>query len=264
MGLAYYYRGDREKAFEAGQALLDYGEKQTSIRSSGLGHFVIGCSHIGGGDFQSAIESLQRAIEISADPWFSQFPRLLLGFSYVSTGQFEAAEATIKEIEDYSQQFGTELIRTPACTLLGVITIAKGHLSRGLRILEDAQQEHLKNERRYVYATAEDIIGSVYLQIVEGAPVSLSMIKNIGFLVKNVPFASQKAEAHLNKSIEAAEEIGAIGTLGIAHLDLGLLHKARGNRARARECIAKAIECFDQGRAETYLKQAKEALGSLA
>ena len=33
------------------------------------------------------------------------------------------------------------------------------------------------------------------------------ILKNIGFLIKNAPFAAKKAEDHLNKAIEIAKEI---------------------------------------------------------
>jgi tetratricopeptide (TPR) repeat protein len=89
------------------------------------------------------------------------------------------------------------------------------------------------------------------------------MTRNIGFLVKNVPFASKRAEDHFNKAIEVAKETGSNGLLGMAHLGLGRLHGAKGRKNQARECICTAIELFEQCEAEGYLKQAREALESL-
>ncbi len=64
------------------------------------------------------------------------------------------------------------------------------------------------------------------------------MAKNVGFLVKNVPFAGKKAEEHFNKAIEVFEEIGAKGFLATAYRDLGLLYKARKITDQARQCIS--------------------------
>ena len=89
------------------------------------------------------------------------------------------------------------------------------------------------------------------------------MARNIGFLIKNVPFASKRAETHLKLTIKAAKEMGAIGIMSQAYLDLGLLHKAKGRTGQAREYISQAIDLFEQSEAEVYLKQAKEALASL-
>ena len=75
----------------------------------------------------------------------------------------------------------------------------------------------------------EFTIGMVFLQMVIGAePISASTIfKNIGFLVKNAPFAGQKAETHFKKVIELAGEMGTKTILGGAYFNLGLLHKAK-------------------------------------
>jgi len=89
------------------------------------------------------------------------------------------------------------------------------------------------------------------------------VIKNIGFVVKNVPFASRQAEKHINAAIEAAKEIGAKGILAGAYYDLGLLHKAKKRIDQARQCFSEAIKLFEQCDAEIFLKQAKESLASL-
>ena len=88
-------------------------------------------------------------------------------------------------------------------------------------------------------------------------------MRNIGFLIKNVPSAAKKAEFHFNKAIEVAMEIGAKAILGQVFLDLGLLHKAKKKTDKARKCISKAIEILEACEAIVYLKQAKEALASL-
>ena len=132
-------------------------------------------------------------------------------------------------------------------------------------MIEEAKQSSLKNERTWVYAFVEFLLGSVYTQIVKGGkPINLlAMAKNIGFLIRNVPNASKKAEEHFSKAIEVAKEIGANGLLGPAYLNLGLLHKTKKKTKQAKECIMRAIEIFVQSDAEVYLKQANEDLESL-
>ena len=111
----------------------------------------------------------------------------------------------------------------------------------------------------------ECILGHIYLQFVERAtPVGLSTImRNIGFIIKNVPFADKRAEKHLNNAIEVAREIGVQGTLGMAYLDLGLLHKTKGRTEKARETLSEAVKVLEQCEMEVYLGQAREALASL-
>ena len=265
MGLAYYFRGDSKRICEVGKILLEYGQRQSDIRSTVFGHLFVGIGHFVGGDFPSAIECLQRAIQVSVDPIFSNSARFMLGMNYLFTGQFKEAENTLDEVIRYSKHFGTEFLGTLAQGALSMVSIAKGNLSQGVKIAEDTQRVFLENENRYRYATTEYFLGRVYSQIVQGAgPKRLSILaKNVGFIIKNIPFAGKKAEDHFKRAIEVAEEIGAQGVLGQAYLDLGLLHRAKGRTEQAKKCVSEALQLFEESEAQVYMKRAEEALVSL-
>ncbi|MDH7499179.1 MAG: AAA family ATPase, partial [candidate division NC10 bacterium] len=258
-------RGGKKRSLEIATQLLDYGKKHSNIRCLTVGHICMGYGHFADGDFGSAVQSFQKACEVSADPFYSQWPRMFLAGSYIMKGQFQEAEEALQEVVRFCRDLSCHLLQPLACAFLGVSLIAKGQMSEGLKTIEDARQTGLENDRKHLYGLVESILGTVFLNIVEGAaPISLStMTKNIGFLVKNVPLASKRAEDHFNKAIEVARETGAKGLLGRGHLGLGRLHRAKGRKDKARECICTAIEAFEQCEAEGYLKQAREVLESL-
>ena len=265
MGTAFYYRGERKKALEAGKTLFDYSRKHSNIRSMVVGHTNIGYAHIVNGDFPSAIDSYQRAIQVSEDPFYTQVSRINLGSCFVLNDQLKEAEDILQKAIIFCRNFGAELFEIISYGLLGCVSIIKGDLSRGMKMLEEGRQAFLENEGKTIYAHFEYTMGYVYLQMVEGSgQISLStIVKNIGFIVKNVPFAGKKAEKHFKKAIEVSEEIGAKYVLGQAYLGLGSLYKAKKRKDQAREYISKAIGIFEETEAEGYLKQAKEALQSL-
>jgi tetratricopeptide (TPR) repeat protein len=265
VGYTYYHSGETKKAFEAGKALLDYGERHSNIRSLVMGHAITGSGCALHGNFHSAIECFESGMRIVVDPFYSQVGRLYLGLSYLFCNQLDKAETALGEVLIYSEKFGAGWIGTQASILMGALLIAKGQMSQGLKLLEKGQRDCQENQMRTVYALSEYVLGKVYSQIAEGsAPISLStMAKNVGFLIKNIPFASKKAEEHFNKAIEVAKEIGAKGTMGMAYLDLGLLHRTKGKTEQAKKCISDAIEIFEQTEAEEFLKQAREALASI-
>jgi tetratricopeptide (TPR) repeat protein len=265
IGFARSFMGDGKRAIEAGDDLLDYGQKHSNIRCMVMGHYITGLGHSVTGDNPSSINSLEKAIQVSMDPCYSLFPRSFLGISYLMDGRFQEAEDVLNEVLTFSRNFGTEIFGSPAYGCLGVVSIVKGHMSQGLKMLEESIRAAKENESRYFYSLYEILLGTVYLQIVQGeGELSLStMFKNIGFLVKNVPFAAKKAEDHFSKAIEVAKEIGAKSLQGMACLNLGLLHKAKKRTEQARKRITEAVQLFEQCEAETSLKQAKEALASL-
>jgi len=266
-GLAYAYwlSGETKKTLEAGKVIRDYGERHSNIRSLVMGHWIMGEGYTMGGDYHSAVEFLESGTRFSADPFYSQTLRLVLGLSYLFANQLDKAESALQEVMTYSEKFGAGVIGTMASILMGVLLIAKGRMSRGLELLAEGQRDCLENQRRGLYAQSEYALAKVYSQIVEGSEsINLStMAKNIGFLIKNVPFATKKAEEHFNRAIEVAQEIGAKSTMGRAYLDLGLLYRMKGKTEQAKKCICEAIQIFEQTEAEGFLKQAREALPSL-
>jgi class 3 adenylate cyclase/tetratricopeptide (TPR) repeat protein len=265
IGHTHMYKGERERNFEIGKDLIEYGKKHSNIRCLVVGHICMGYGHFAAGDYESAIKCFKSATVVSADPFYSQWPRVFLGGSYLLRGRLQEAEETLQEVVSYCQNLSCGLLQPAARAFLGIPLIAKGHMSQGLRMIEDALQSTIDNNRKSFSNLTEYILGKVFLNIVERAgPMSISMMaKNIGFLIKNVPFASKKAEEHFNRAIEVAKEIGAKGTMGMAYLDLGLLYRIKGKTEQARKCLSEAILLFEQCEAEGYLKQAKETLASL-
>jgi tetratricopeptide (TPR) repeat protein len=131
-------------------------------------------------------------------------------------------------------------------------------------MLEEVQQTMIRNQRNVWYAQSEYIIGKVKSQIATGPKPAISMMaKNLGFLLKNVPFAGKKADEHFKKAVDLLRQIGAKGLLGPVYLDYGLLHKDIKKTNQAKEDISEAINIFQGCEAEVYLKQANEILESM-
>jgi tetratricopeptide (TPR) repeat protein len=265
LGQSYFAKGEVKNVFKVGEAALDYGQSHNSLRCLVVGHLFKGVGYFMDRNLPSVIECMKQAIEISADPAYTQVGRFGLGMGYTMNGQFQEAKDILQQVIIFCDKFGFEYWGTQAKLYLGVALMAQGHMDQGLKIIEGAQRSFEKNEEKTMYMQSEYILGNIYLQMVEkAAPVKLAtVVKNMGFLAKNVPFAAKKAENHFNKAIEVCREIGAKGFMGMAYLDLGTLHRAKGNKPMARECLSKAIELFEQCELENYLKQAREALVSL-
>ena len=267
IGMAYSHMGERQKTFEAGEALLNYGHKHSNIRSRTLGQGFISYACILDGNFSEGIKRCKEALQISKDPFYSQIARTYLGIWSFMDGNLQDAEEALTEAFEFGKRFGAEVITANAQAFLGAVLVAKGQMSQGLKMLEELRVESLRDRNTFNYAIAEYILGNVYLQIVRGGEERISLstaARNIGFLIREVPFATKKAEDHFNESIKVAKEVGIKSILGQAYLNLGLLHKTKGRIDKARDCITNALGVFEQCDAKLYLKQAREALASLA
>jgi tetratricopeptide (TPR) repeat protein len=141
----------------------------------------------------------------------------------------------------------------------------KGNLSQGVRMLEDMMSQSKSNEAWMIYCQANYMLGKIYLQMIQGeGEKSFSLLaRNIGFLIKTIPFLKQKAEEHYQETIRVAKKIGTKGTLGQAYLDMGELRKIKGSKDDARKYITDAIPLFEECENDFLLKQAREALSAL-
>jgi len=265
LGRAYAFSGEWKKALETGKTLLSYGQQHSNSRSIVSGHWLIGYSYNTRGEFSTAIECAKEGLQVSMDPFFAQAIRVSLGIWCAMDNRLPEAEENLRKVKAFAEKFDAVMMGTQANLFLGAIMIAQGNMSQGLKMIENAKRTYFENHNRTFYALSEYVLGKVYLQIVvrSQAVKPITILKNIGFIIKHVPFAAQKAETHFNKAIELAKKMGAKGGLGMTYFDLGLLHKANKKTEKARECILEAIKIFEKLELERYLKQAEEALASL-
>ena len=110
---------------------------------------------------------------------------------YALTGQLAEAQEVFEEISSYSHEYSCDVTEVHSDIFLGAIYVAQGHMNRGFTMIEEARGRCEESGEKNLFITAEYILGRIYKQIAEGAgPISPAMIvKNIGFLIKNVPFA---------------------------------------------------------------------------
>jgi tetratricopeptide (TPR) repeat protein len=261
----YYNQGYGKKCLHIGKQLLDYGNKHSNIRCLVVAHICEGLGHFLTGDFLAAIKSLELGVAVAVDPFYSIWVKMFLAPTYLLNNQVDEAEKALEEIWTYSDDFGCEMITNYVKMFLGIVSILKGNMSKGINMIEELKHVSIESERIRWSAQFENTLGRVYLQIAQGGekPSLPFLIKNIGFLIKNAPRADRKSEAHFNKAIEQSKKIGDNGLLGQAHLNLGLLHKAKNRIDKAKECFSEAIKFFEETEAEVFLKQAKELQASV-
>ncbi|MGD8302010.1 MAG: AAA family ATPase, partial [Desulfobacterales bacterium] len=262
---AYQNMGYGKNCSKIGEKILEYGSRHSNIRCQVVGHISIGIGLNKTGHYSAAIKSLEQGAAIAVDPFYTQWAKLFLSINYLANNQIKEAESTLKEIRVYSTEFGCELFDLLAKAMLGIISIIKGRMSKGIKMFEETNRSGYEGGRDGWFATWEYMFGNIYLQIAQGGekPDLSFLVKNIGFLVKNAPRADQKAQTHYNLAIEHAMKVGDRGTLGRCYLDLGLLHRAKKRFDKAKESLSKAIEVFEETEAEGFLKQAKDALESI-
>lgn len=266
-GLAYnhFYSGNASGCIKAGEELIQYGNKTSQARSLGMGYNFKACGYSNTGDISTAISFSEQSVSISGDPFYTLGFRTILSLSYIQNDDMEKAKDTIEKALKFSNKNGCELFGDIAKLLQGVLLIDKGQMAEGLKLIKDIERLFVSQQRKGGLLLARLILGKVYLEIMQkNKPVRIStVLKNMGFIIKNVPWADKKAISYYGQTIDLAEETGAIGIMAQAHLDLGILHKIKKRNDMAKKHLEKAIKVFQEIDAHIFLKQAKEELNAL-
>ena len=97
-----------------------------------------------------------------------------------------------------------------------------------MKIITEALRVFTENERFVSLYFLEFALAEIYFQMVtRGRRLGIRTIfKNLGFILKEVPFARRQAETYLRKIIRVGQEIGASGFMqSQAALNLELMRK---------------------------------------
>lgn len=226
VGMIYIFKGDSQKNFELGRLLVEFGQSHSDLRSTVVGYICTSYGHYSAGDFAKAVEWSKKAVELSNDPIFSVWPKLSLANFFIQTEKFQEADEILREIIPFCQHLGMDYIVVWGQSLYGVVLMARGQYSRGMKMATEAVRVLTKTGRFISLYFLEFALAEVYFQMATRRRRLgfWTIFKNLGFFLKEVPFARRKAETYLRKIIQVGQEIGASGFMqSHAALNLELL-----------------------------------------
>jgi class 3 adenylate cyclase/tetratricopeptide (TPR) repeat protein len=226
LGMIYIFKGDSQKNFELGRILVEFGESHSDLRSTVVGYICTSYGHYSAGDFAQAVAWSKKAVELSNDPIFSVWPKLVLANFFIQTEKFQEADEILREIIPFCQYLDMQYIVVWAQSLHGVVLMARGQFSRGMKMITEAVRVMTKTGRFISLYFLEFALAEVYFQMATHRRRLgfWTICKNLGFILREVPFARRKAETYLRQIIQVGHEIGASGFMqSHAALNLELL-----------------------------------------
>ncbi len=236
VGYVTWVKGEVEPTLSNGVELIKWGREHSSLRAVTEGNWLAGCGHMNDGDFELAIERFRQAVQISVDPFYAQFPRLLLAMMYMLTDQTEQAEPILETILDFNEEFGAEGVGVSAKAMLGLCLISRGSAVEGSRMIGAARRFWLDKGAKWRYLLGEMLHGYVLMRNVERRGRPGGRTASLGPDAEpELPDAVPEARAHFEAAVRLAEEMDARAMLGKAHFGLARLDALEGDSAQAKE-----------------------------
>jgi class 3 adenylate cyclase len=257
--------GKNRAALECGLELLEFGKVHGNLRSLALGYNMMAYYHLSSGEFEKALNDCRQGLKLKCDPFYSEMLIYMFGLICVIAGRFEDAEESLNQVMHDGRQFGIEQFEWMAAALLGLVLITKGQMAKGFHMMTESDNNLLKNGNKFCYTWTQYLFGMLYSQLaVPAAPVKISLlVKNFRFILRHIPFATQKAIVYFNNCAAICRDGGLTSISGMVYLELGRLYKIKGKKELAREKLSMAVKLCRDSETAGSLKQAEELLASL-
>jgi class 3 adenylate cyclase/tetratricopeptide (TPR) repeat protein len=257
-GYACWHQGDARRTAEIGDRLLKFGQRHGNVRSLVSGLCCHGWRYLIIGDIRRATEKFKKAVEISADPWYSQFPTLALCYGAISNGQVDEALPLLGQLITFSDKNGAEFIGQPARFFGGLADILEGRVARGLETMETLLAQWKTDGSRLRVMTCGYVLARAYAQLCEKA-LQISGLPDS-------PAASDlagKAIGWFKVCADQAAQMGARSMQGQALTGLGKTLASIGRRDQARDALTRSIALLEEVEATGHLELARDHLAAL-
>jgi class 3 adenylate cyclase/tetratricopeptide (TPR) repeat protein/ABC-type dipeptide/oligopeptide/nickel transport system ATPase component len=257
-GYACWHRGERSRTAAIGERLLEFGHLHTNVRSQVLGHSCKGWSHLITGDLQKAKACFEKAVQISADPWYARFPKLALGYGFTAAGEAESAEPILQELIEFSVTHGAEFLGTTARFFQELCHITPANIIEKLHYCEQQLEDWRQNNSWLRYVICGHLMARTFFRLSHQAPEPRTKDHDDWY-----GYATGKAEHWYLICIDKTREQGAVLLQALSWLGMGEYHIASHNRDAAAQAVRQAIELFEACEAKHYLDQARSLLESI-
>ncbi len=257
-GYACWHRGERSSTAAIGARLIEFGRLNNNVRSHVLGYTCKGWGHLIAGDIDKAKAVFEKAVQVSADPWYARFPKLALGYGYTAGGDAESADPLLKELIEFSIANGAEFLGTTARFFQELCEMNPGNAIEKLSICEQQLEDWRQNNSWLRYVICGNLMAHAFFKLYheEGEPQGATQSDWH-------QYALGRAEHWYEICIEKTRDQGARLLQGHSWAGLAECYMADAKKTEASQAMVEAIDLFGQCEAEHYLAASKELVAKI-
>lgn len=249
------FAGQFAEARQRAERMLALGRKAGDPRTMSMAFYSLAFLDAFSERYDDAIENAEEALRLSPDPLDKTVARMARGMALALMGKGEEALQDLSASRDAADSGGMGMLRTGIDMTLGAALMLTGELGRGLGQIEEARVRFQRERRSGPVAIAEVVLGEIYLQIARGEAKASAgtMLRNLGFVLTNVPFAAKKARKHLWRAIAIGRKYGMGFHLARCLFDIAEFEISRGKPAAAMPLLEEAREIAEAQGLDAYV-----------
>jgi class 3 adenylate cyclase/tetratricopeptide (TPR) repeat protein len=230
-----YFTGDFDSALEIAVRLDTLGETTDNRRARANATMMAGLSYATRGEWMAGVEALNRALDISPDPFETAFILACLGKAYSEGGDPARAVPVIEQAVQLADRVRSLQFRCWFRTMLGDAYLLNGQKNKARKIIGQALET------------------SAGVKFLLGVGLSHQVLGRIdhagGFLAD--------AHRHLEDALQTLASINCRFEAGRTHLDLAVLVHAQGKSQAIETHLREAYSLFRILRVPKYVERAE-------
>ena len=236
------HRGRVTKARSIAEETSAIGRQLNDPRPVGVGLGVLGWVALTSEDYGNALTYAQECLRIALTPQDRMTASPIQGAALVLLRKIEAGEAIFSEARKELSALEWRWSLGGVEPIFGVLTILKGQISRGIRIIENAMAVAHQDGWSVGEDWARLLLCGVYLDIISPSqPTALAVVlRNLPVLLR-IKFTGSSKILALVEHIRNNPQFDPNGHhIGRCETILGLLYKAKKKRALAVQHLTEA------------------------
>jgi tetratricopeptide (TPR) repeat protein len=245
--------------------LFELSRSSGDPRPMGFGYWQTALNDLTRDQPAEALKNARQSMQVALAPVDHLFARVGEGGALALLGRAEEAVTVLADVVEKSQARGLMLLIMVAGPFYGASMALAGQLGRGIRCIHASIKQTEGWGNPYWPVVGYVLLGEIYLQIAtapERPPFSV-IIRNLLFVLTNVPIAARKAGRYFEEAIHRSRSLNSPGNLARALFGLGMLNAARKQIERARTYLTEAAEVAEAVRDENIATKARKALAAL-
>jgi len=194
-----YSRGRFADANVYADQLLELGRRERSRRVSAHGFMQHAFLSMFEGRCGHALEYAEKAIQLAVDPLGNLMGRCAKASALSALGRAQEALQILGTIYGDMERDGYFCLRYMTDVAYGVAVVQSGRIAAGVRWIERAVNSY-GEVNLFFPASAHLVLGEIFLELAlrrQSAPPPRVLLRNLGFIMRNVLFAAGKARCHL-------------------------------------------------------------------
>jgi hypothetical protein len=206
--------------------LFDLSRAYDDSRPMGFGLWQLAFTDLFADRPAEAVKNADQSMQIALAPLDHLFARGTKGGALALLGRAAEAVAVLGDVREESEARGFIVLVICIDFFYGAAMCLAGQLGRGIRQIHESIDRIEGYGNPYLPAAGYMILGEIYLQMATAParPPLGVILRNLPFVVTNVPFAAWKARRYFEEAIRRCRSIDSPGHLARSLLGLGASH----------------------------------------